>query len=189
MAISLSTIQSRLGGSNPIGFVEYFTGNGYVNDNYDFTNGLNGSPLSGTDNGSVPTAPSSLSMTELDTANKAITWTESSSPLKTPYGSNVYSISYNIAQHLRNPTSGKQFYICASLSNSTSWKQFPHLTSLFTYGTPKTATAWYVASKQFYIQIIYAGGSTVQLRGYYSGDSTNYPNGQVYLSGIGELGN
>lgn len=185
MSISLSEIQARLGGSNPISFSEYYKNGLLVDDGFSFSNYT--VSLSGTHPGSVPSS-GAVSLAQINSANKSKLWSISTSPLKTAWSTNNTTGWLDIRQFLKVYETGKQFYISTDLNDATWWTVTRRFTKLFTVGTPLTVTTPYAASKQYYTRIYYDGGYNIKIQGYYSGSSTDGPYGQVFLQGIGEIG-
>lgn len=184
MATALSTIQATYGGSNPISMSEYYKGGSYIGSGYTYKN--YSIRLGGMYPGSVP-ASGAISLSQLTSPVKPSVWANGSgTPLKTPYGSNVYSSWWSLANvlpaNLRD--SGSTVYLCFYTGNS-GWARYPHTTSTISIGTAKTFRTAVNGDKTFNGQLEYDGGSNIRLRGWYSGPSTNSPNGQVYLQGVG----
>jgi hypothetical protein len=77
---------------------------------------------------------------------------------------------------------GKQFTMVSKVTNGF---QSPYtLSTTFTYGTAGNATAPTTGTKQFYARNYYDGANIVYVYGFYSGNATSSPNGQVTLIGL-----
>lgn len=79
---------------------------------------------------------------------------------------------------------GRQFTVTTKLFGCTSWTQYPVLTGTFTYGTSGMVQSPGVASKQVYMRIYYTQPNSIQGFEFYAGSSTNYPQGQLYISNV-----
>jgi len=114
-------------------------------------------------------------------------WTASNSPVKTSYGSSV-SRTVGIAGYIPGITVGTKFWVCVALHpTDTSWYYSSQstITKLYTYGSNGgTTTTTNIQRKQHYLRLEYGGGSSFKFTNYYSGRSTDFPNGRSYLVGI-----
>lgn len=88
--------------------------------------------------------------------------------------------SYFAAAQL--PTGG-QFFVDARCV-ATWTPDNPTPTASFIKGTAATYTYPKSYRKSYNMQVIYDGGNIVKAYGYYSGDSTSFPNGTVYLDEV-----
>jgi hypothetical protein len=180
-AISFDDIQDVFGGTNPISLNEYYKGGLYVKDlSYNNYYG----PLSGSYVPNIPTS-GAISTAHFQKASKAYTYSQGTTPVITGFASSV-SISFSITSYLPDfkRNTGDTFLVSCKLRSETNWIQLPYLHVSFTVGTAKSTNTPQLHSKQYIMKIAYNGASTITLSGYYSGSSTNYPNGGVYLQGI-----
>lgn len=180
-AISFSDLQNNIGGASPISLSEYYAGGSYL-PGYYYVNhdaGLSGKYGAG--------APSSgtISINSLRRVHVANSWPNASgTPLGTPWGSNVYSGWWSLANVLDSTAlqPGRTVYVNAY--KSASWGTYPHLTATITIGSASSPSLTY-GGKAFNYAIEYDGGTNIRLHGWYTGPSTNSPNGAVYLEGVG----
>lgn len=166
-AISFSQLQAEIGGGMPILLSAYYRGGALLPVNADPNAQV---PLSGTVSLSqfygLPIAPV-LSPTAYMSA--------CDSEVSTP----VLDLSQFLPASKRVP--GAVFYVTTKLSSCTAWIQYPTLVGTFIYGTWGSVQSPWVAGKQFYMRITYDGANAVQGHGWYAGNSTNYPQGQLYI--------
>lgn len=116
----------------------------------------------------------------------ASNWGESNSPARTSYSSSTSTAAFSLSSF--GPASATNITVTLQLTSNTSWKQNPTLTLSLTKGQSASAQTQKVDRKQFYIRASYDGNNTVSFSGYYSGSSTDSPNGAVYLAAVSYSG-
>lgn len=122
-----------------------------------------------------------------DLKNELIGMTEYSVPsFVSPCGSGVYTPVFNLPDWISPELlyAGKSFTVITKLRSCTAWNQYPVLTANLTYGSSTYVQSPAIAGKQWYMRIIYTSPNTIQGYGFYSGSSTNYPTGGLYISDV-----
>lgn len=105
--------------------------------------------------------------------------------LASPYGDGVYTpplllSSYFMASQIPD---GNQFFVTGHVV--ASWNPTnTNPTVTFIKGTAASFNFTRNDRKRYNFTIIYDGADTVKGYGYYSGDSTSFPNGTVYLDEV-----
>ena len=181
--ITFDDLQDLYGGVNPISLSEYYRGGGLV------PNSLTGSnyytPLAGSYVPNVPTG-GAISLNNFRNASNSYTYNYSTSPYKTGAATSV-SVAVPITAFLPSfkRNTGDTFRVCASnIGGGTKWIQLPYLHATFTVGTSASVRAPKLHSKQYIIQLVYNGATTVTINGFYEGSSTGDPQGAVHLQGV-----
>jgi len=104
---------------------------------------------------------------------------------QSPYGSGVYSQPLTLSNYFSTNVlpNGAQFTVTGQILE-TSWGYNSPYTWTLTRGTDQiTSTTPYAFRKQFFMRAEYAG-DVVRMYGFYSGDSTSFPNGRVTIIAI-----
>lgn len=183
MAIDLNERQTFLGGSNPISLSEYYKGGSYVPTAYTYTNYT--VRLSGKYPGTCPTS-GAIDIGDLGSVMKATVWSNGSgTPLATAYSSNNTTAYWSFTGYVDSAHrgTGDKIYFC--FYTTGDWARYPHRTGSITVGTASSFSTPANSDKTYNGKLTYDGGTSIKLQGWYSGPSTNYPNGRVYLEGIG----
>lgn len=104
---------------------------------------------------------------------------------QSPYGSGVYSQPLTLSNYFSTNVlpNGAQFTVTGQILE-TSWGYNSPFTWTLTRGTNQvTSTTPYAFRKQFFMRAEYAGDD-IRMYGFYSGDSTSFPNGRVTIIAI-----
>lgn len=112
-------------------------------------------------------------------------YTFNTSEFLSPYGNGVYSQPLTLRDYFSTNIlpNGSQFTVTGDIVNA-SWDYNSPYTWTLTAGTDQiTSSTPYANNKQFYMRAEYVSG-VIRMYGYYSGESTSYPNGQVTIINI-----
>lgn len=106
--------------------------------------------------------------------------------LESPYGNGVSTPNLLLSSYFSTAQLpiGNNFYVTA-LCTDTGWvPDNPNPTVTFNKGTVAQFTYSKSFRKSYNMRIYYDGADTVYGYGFYSGDSTNFPNGKVTLTNV-----
>lgn len=103
------------------------------------------------------------------------------------YGSGVYSQPLTVSNYFSTGqlAAGSTFRVTGKILNSSWIYNSPYSWDITKGTSVTTSSTPYAFRKQFYMRAEYNGSTDVlRIYGYYSGDSTSFPNGQVTISKI-----
>lgn len=105
--------------------------------------------------------------------------------LVSPYGNGVVTPDLLLNSYFTTGQlpSGNPFYVTARVA--ATWNpDDTNPTCTFTKGIAANYVYTRNDRKRYNLQVNYDGVNTIYARGYYTGDSTNFPNGTVYLDRV-----
>jgi hypothetical protein len=170
--ISFADLQNEIGGKDTISLNDYYRGS------YNL-----GAKVG--DAGAVPTS-GLIKLSDFYAIPKNLTYSQGSSPLVTNNGNPSGTYYLNILPYLI----GKQrdridtFKITTLPTAGSFWPWNPPVTASFRVGTSGSTTSPRYDKRSTFRVIAYDGNSTLSLRSYYSGGSTDFKTSGAWVSKI-----